>query len=101
VWRHKQRKAAELGFYTMRISGDGGWLKDGDWLNAYIYELEIDRLVNFERLHAICTYPMAKLQLQKITNIGKLHQSSLFKKKGHWSTMGPREFERSANMLVK
>ena len=93
-WEQKEKHGLGLGFRGLRVVGDGGWQSDADWLNAGLYEKEVNEVVADKNIIAICTYQINKLDVERILLLGRSHHLCLVKRMGQWSSLEPSEFKK-------
>lgn len=83
-WAEKEKQALKQGFMGLRLSGDITWVTKTNWKKWIDYEKKVDRLINKNKMTALCTYPLNKLDLSGIFILSTNHRFAFSNLNGQW-----------------
>src|ERR1700730_18671316 len=83
-WRDKLSQLSANGHTGLRASGDGGWVKNGDWMAFREYEKQVNALIADERSIILCTYPLTTIPGDQAFDVAHIHQMAAARRNGNW-----------------
>jgi len=98
-WIEKERRALELGYDGLRLTGNTFWLERSDWDSFASYEATVDGVINSHRMMAICTYAIQRCSALEVIEVVNNHQFALIKRAGRWEVMESRQRKRVEQAL--
>jgi hypothetical protein len=80
-WIAKEKKALMKGFKGLRASGNLSWMDKTDWNLLSKYEGEVEGVIDFYNMTAVCSYPLQKCSAREIIDVSGNHKISIMKEK--------------------
>jgi len=95
-WAAKLESALARGFSGLRFTGDAFWLQKKDWESFAEYERAVDGIITRSRIKAICTYHLAKCNIEELLEMMATHRGALIRRNGKWEVIGSIERAETA-----
>jgi len=83
-WIEKLKYALNEGYDGLRVTGNTAWLEKKDWKSFTDYEAEINSVIPFHKMIAICTYALEKCGPFELLDVINNHQFALLRREGEW-----------------
>src|SRR5258706_8120510 len=87
AWDAKLKRAVDLGYDGMRVSGDTFWLAEKDWKDFGAYEKQLNDSITDRPMTVLCTYPLAKSGAAEILDVMQTHQFAIARRQGEWKVI--------------
>jgi PAS domain S-box-containing protein len=87
AWDAKLRRALDLGYDGMRVSGDTFWLAEKDWKDFFAYEKQLNESITDQPMTVLCTYPLAKTGADEVLDVVQAHQFAIARRQGEWEVI--------------
>src|ERR1700730_99949 len=94
-WREKLNQALAKGYAGLRASGDGGWIRNDDWMVFREYEKELDAMLADQRRILLCTYPLTTTPGHRIFDVARIHQVAVARRHGSWEMVETFELKQA------
>jgi PAS domain S-box-containing protein len=94
-WHQKLGQALAKGHAGLRISGDTGWVKKKNWKILLDYEKTLHGSLPDERMHVLCTFPVADNGASDLLDVAHAHQAVAARRNGSWEVLETTEFRRA------
>jgi PAS domain S-box-containing protein len=86
-WREKLDRASVGDYAGLRAAGDGGWVKNDEWMAFREYEAEVTGLIAEQRSIILCTYPLVTSPGDQVFDVAHIHQLAAARRSGTWETV--------------
>jgi hypothetical protein len=73
LWLEEEKRALAEGYKGLRIAGNTGFLKPGDWSTFMQYEEALTARFNGRRIVALCSYARAECDHQQMSEVMHAH----------------------------
>lgn len=83
-WIEKLKYALNEGYDGLRVTGNTAWLEKKDWKSFTDYEAEINSVIPFHKMIAICTYALEKCGPFELLDVINNHQFALIRREDKW-----------------
>ncbi|MFL5807459.1 MAG: MEDS domain-containing protein [Roseiflexaceae bacterium] len=87
AWDAKLKRAVDLGYDGMRVSGDTFWLAEKDWKDFGAYEKQLNDSITDRPMAVLCTYPLAKSGAAEILDVVQTHRFAIARRQGEWKVI--------------
>jgi len=87
AWDAKLKRALDLGYEGMRVSGDAFWLREKDWKDFCAYEKQLNDSITDRHMNVLCTYPLTKSGAAEILDVAQTHQFAIARRQGEWEVI--------------
>jgi hypothetical protein len=84
-WISKAHDAEAKGFAGLRLTGNPFWLRsEEEWSQFISYEKKVEAAIQFERMIALCTYPLERYPHEHMYRTLSAHGSTLLNMRTEW-----------------
>ncbi|HYR76479.1 MAG TPA: MEDS domain-containing protein [Pyrinomonadaceae bacterium] len=87
AWDAKLKRALDLGYEGMRVSGDAFWLREKDWKDFCAYEKQLNDSITDRHMNVLCTYPLTRSGAAEILDVAQTHQFAIARRRGEWEVI--------------
>ncbi|MEY2538505.1 MAG: hypothetical protein QOG67_2245 [Verrucomicrobiota bacterium] len=100
-WREQLNRTLAKGYAGLRASGDGGWIRNDDWLVFREYEEKVNALIADQRSIILCTYPLATSPGDQIFDAAHIHEMAVARRNGSWEMIETPELKEAKTKITR
>lgn len=88
----KLRKALEMGFEGLRVTGNADRSRQDHWDDFMAVERGVDAAIAGQQVLPLCTYPLASSKAIDLLEVARAHQYAVARQNGGWKLVEAFEF---------